>query len=473
MNNSLKNILSVVLSVMLVTGGLTISPVYGFSVSEERKVGEQLLSIVRRQFTVLDDPDISQYINRLGNEIIQQAGPQLFDYHFFVIANKDFNAFSAPSGLIFLHTGLIDMMDSEDELVSVMAHEIGHTVSRHIADRMEANKKINVGTMALVLAGIAMGGGPLSEALITGSVAAGAAMELKFSRKDEEEADRLAYKWMVAGKRNPAGMAEMLKKMRRVSRLQSGNLPPYLLTHPQPGARLGYVQDLLMFSDTAPVTPANEFEFLRIKNRLAVMTREPTSLIAHFKRRIDESGADSLRKKMAWHGLAMANLQASRYDEARQAMLKVIEYFPDNALIQTDMARVFSDNGRYQDALPYLEKAVSLDRDNLYSKYHLAYVLQHLGKLARSGQIYEGLLNDLPDYSKLYYQYSRLKAKQGEEGAGFYYLGLYYRYEGDLKNSIFNFQKAIQKLPDHDPLRKKAETLMQHVKKMKKETEQS
>lgn len=471
MNKIVKKIAVLFLTAVLLCGSCQ-NVFAAFTVTEERKVGEQLLAIVRRQFTILDDPDISQYFNSLGKTVIKQAGPQLFDYHFFVIDNKEFNAFAAPSGLIFFHTGLIDMMNSEDELVSVMAHEIGHTVSRHIADRVEANKKINMGTMALVLAGIAIGAGPLSEALITGSVAAGAAMELKFSRKDEEEADRLAYKWMTAGKRDTAAMAEMLEKMRRVSRLRSGNLPPYLLTHPEPGVRLNYVRDLLMLADRKSSQPVDEFPFLRIKNRLTVMTREPTSLLSYFSKQIDKSEEGSMKKKMAWHGLAMANLQASRFEEAKKAMLKVLGFFPDNSMVQADMARVYSDSGKYQEALPYLEKAVELDRNNQYARFYQAYVLQRLDKLDMAARIYEDLLNDLSDYPKLYYQYSQLQADLGRQGPGFYYLGLYYRYQGDFKNAILAFRKAYDKLSADDPLRAKADGLIKLTREMEKAMQQ-
>lgn len=77
----------------------------GFSIGEERDIGEQLLLAIRGEFELLDDPDIVQYINRLGQQVLDIAGPQYFDYHFFVVKNDQFNAFAAPSGLIFLIPG--------------------------------------------------------------------------------------------------------------------------------------------------------------------------------------------------------------------------------------------------------------------------------------------------------------------------------------------------------------------------------
>ncbi|RWX48818.1 Peptidase family M48, partial [Candidatus Electrothrix communis] len=113
----------------------------GFSIGEERDIGEQLLLAVRSEFELLDDPDIVQYINRIGQQVLAIAGPQYFDYHFFVIKNDQFNAFAAPSGLIFFNSGLIKTMQSEDQLLSVLAHEVGHVVSRHLSRRIAKQEK--------------------------------------------------------------------------------------------------------------------------------------------------------------------------------------------------------------------------------------------------------------------------------------------------------------------------------------------
>jgi predicted Zn-dependent protease len=123
---------------------------------------------------------------QLGAKTLAVAGSQFFDYHFFVISNKELNAFAAPSGLIFFHSGLIETLESEEELVGVVAHEIGHVVSRHLADRISKNTKVSAAAMLGVLVGIAIGAGPLSEAIITGSAAAAHSAALSFSRLDEE-----------------------------------------------------------------------------------------------------------------------------------------------------------------------------------------------------------------------------------------------------------------------------------------------
>ncbi|MCI5181451.1 MAG: hypothetical protein D3921_02780, partial [Candidatus Electrothrix sp. AW1] len=216
-----------------------------FSIGEERNIGEKLLMAVRSQFDLLDDPDIVQYINKLGSQVLAVAGPQYFDYHFFIVNNEQFNAFAAPSGLIFFNSGLIKKMQSEDELLSVLAHEVAHVVSRHISHRLEKQKKVTAASLLFGLASLAVGDPSLTQGLFSGALAANKTAGLSFSRQDEEQADRLAFGWLRIMGRNPTAMETMLKSMRRITRYRSEQLPPYLLTHPNPEARLDYVQSLL------------------------------------------------------------------------------------------------------------------------------------------------------------------------------------------------------------------------------------
>ena len=228
---------------MIVSGSL--QPAMGFTVGEEKEVGEKLLYTVRASFPLLDDPDLHQYINQIGHEVLDVAGIQFFDYHFYIVESSQFNAFAAPSGLIFFYSKLIESMNSEDELISVMAHEVGHVVRRHLASRMKKGKVINFASMGAALAAIALGGGAAAQGLLAGSIAAGQSAQLHFSRQDEIEADLLAYQWMQDMHRDTVGQKKMLQTMRRITRYRTGQIPQYLLTHPDPEARLDYVSSLI------------------------------------------------------------------------------------------------------------------------------------------------------------------------------------------------------------------------------------
>ena len=188
------------------------------TIGDERRIGEQLLYSMRKELPILDDPDISQYINTLGQKVLKTVGPQYFDYRFYVVKSQQFNAFAAPAGLVFFYSGLIQQVKNEDELLSVLAHEIGHVVSRHIAQRVEKNTVVGAASLLLAIAGLAIGVPGLSSGIMMGSLAAGQAANLHYSREDEEQADRLSYGWMQQMHRNPEAMESMLHTMRRFTR---------------------------------------------------------------------------------------------------------------------------------------------------------------------------------------------------------------------------------------------------------------
>ena len=181
----MKRLFKQLLQYVLIAALCTVAPVRptsAFTIGEEREVGEKLLYTIRSNFQLIDDPDVSQYINNLGQEVLKVAGIQYFDYRFFVINDNEFNAFAAPSGLIFFYSGLISTMNSENELLSVMAHEIGHISKRHLASRMAKGKIVGIASLGMALAALALGTGSAAPTLMMGSLAAGQSAALHFSR---------------------------------------------------------------------------------------------------------------------------------------------------------------------------------------------------------------------------------------------------------------------------------------------------
>ncbi len=445
------------------------NPAYGFSVGEEREVGEQLLTMVRSSFKLIDEPDVIQYINELGQETLAVAGSQYFDYHFFVINNKELNAFAAPSGLIFFHSGLIESLDSEGELVGVMAHEVGHVVSRHLANRIKKTSRISAATMLGVLIGIALGAGPLSEAIIAGSSAAGQSAALSFSRLDEEEADRLAFKWMQQLDRDPAAMVDMLHEIHTMNRYRMGYVPPYLLTHPGPDVRMSYIQDLIIFSDKKPYMHTDEFRFQRFKSRVISLSKDPIQLISYYQNVLAAMEPGSQPFAMNNYILSQAYLAAADYEKAEQALRKTMEFYPDKPILKADLGVIYLKSGRPDEAQKVLQEALRAERNNGFASFYLAMAYEKTGKLKEASDLYEELLIMMPDYTKLYYELANLKAKLNSHDEGYYYYGYYYWYEGDLFNARNYFSKATSLLPADSPQKKDAENMLRRIAQFEKQ----
>ncbi len=438
-----------------------------FTVGEEKKTGEKIQSTIRQEFNLLDDPDIDQYIDRLGREILEVAGPQYFDYHFFVINDKDFNAFAAPSGLVFINSGLIEAMDNEDELVGVMAHEIGHVVRRHIADSIDKGGKISMGTAALLLAGIALGGGDLSQAVIAGAVATGASMNLKFSRENEEEADRQAYRWMLQLDRDPNSLLSMLAKMRRIAILNIGNPPPYLLTHPAPDQRQGYVQDLLQSSPPPAglISHRDDFHFNRIRYRTLVSTRDTSNLLPRLLKKAENDNEEGWLARL---GLALLYQQDGNYAKSRQYFTELIAHFPREPILKADLGVTCFREGKTAEAIKLLNEAHEADRQDAYTIFHLARALDETGQKVPALELYQSMLTITPTFARLHFYLGRALAANGQVGQSDYYNGMFSWLEGNIPTARFHLQKALENLSAQDPLREKTRNLLEKMKQIEK-----
>jgi len=405
------------------------------SIGEERKIGEKLLYSVRAELKILDDPDISQYINELGGQVVAVAGIQYFDYHFFVVRSDQFNAFAAPAGLVFFYSGLIARMKTEDELLSVMAHEIGHVVSRHIAQRMEKGGKISAATMLLGIASLAIGIPALSQGLLAGSMAAGQAINLSYSRQDEEQADRLSFEWMRKMHRNPVAMEGMLRAMRRISRYRSDKLPRYLLTHPNPEARLNYVESLVEMDPDQKVRgyyrKHDNFSFLRFRYRVMAQSVDLDQLRISCRNTIERS-RDREARIMAHYGLALVLAAEHDLNGARRELATVRDAYPDRDILAVDAGVMEMEAGQLDQALELLRFAHRRLPGSMYATFELARALEKKGDPDGAEALLQQVARHMPEYSRLYFELGKIKAAQGADSLSRFYLGKYYLYQGRL-----------------------------------------
>jgi len=444
-----------------------------FSIGEERMVGEQLLYTIRTEFTVLDDPDISQYINNLGQQVLHVIGPQYFDYHFFVIKSEQFNAFAAPSGLIFFYSGLIKTMKTENELLSVLAHEIGHAVSRHIAHRMDKQGKVGTATMLVGLAGLALGtamGNPaLAQGMLTGSMAANQSIGLSFSRQDEEQADRLSFDWMRALHRNPKAMKGMLKSMRRITRYRTNKLPPYLLTHPDPEARLNYVESLIELDEDQDkpgfYKKPDNFAFLRFKYRVLSQSIAADELRIYCAN-ILASGRDPEQVIMAHYGLSLLAAAETDFSRAVQELNIVRKKYPRRDILNVDLGTLYMQSGQLDKAIQFIRKAYKRDPTDMYAVFQLARAVTQKGNTGEAEKLYHEVARVMPEYSTLYYEIGRLKANQGKQGISNFYLAKYYLYEGKIRYAKQYLHRAATDRTVPPAMQDEARTILARLKQL-------
>ena len=199
-----------------------------YSVEKEMALGKQLAEEVAREAKVVDDPILSEYVNRIGQNLARNSDAKV-PFTFRLLQNDVPNAFALPGGYIFVHTGLIGIAAEEDEFAGALAHEIAHVAARHLTCRETKAQLANIGTIPL---SILLGG----WAGVAARQAAGAAIPmtfLSFSRHDESEADFLGVQYMWAAGYDPTGAISMFEKLETLQRTQPTAVSKLLSTHPQ------------------------------------------------------------------------------------------------------------------------------------------------------------------------------------------------------------------------------------------------
>ncbi len=200
----------------------------GGSQEAEMKIGRQLALQVEQQAKLVEDPLITEYVNRVGQNIVLHSDAKV-PFTIKVIDSDEVNAFALPGGFFYVNKGLILAADNESELAGVMAHEIAHVAARHAMENQGKGSLMNYG----MLAGIIFGGPIVSTVLQNGGGILGGLAMLKFSRGAEEEADKLGVQYLFASGYDPTSMATMFEKLASKNKKKPGSFSKLFTTHPQ------------------------------------------------------------------------------------------------------------------------------------------------------------------------------------------------------------------------------------------------
>ena len=152
----------------------TITPkAYGLTTEEEKNLGKQVFSEIEKTGTLLNDLSLRGFVDRVGRSLVAEVGSTPFEFRFYVVKSQEPNAFAIPGGYIFVTTGLLVLAESEQEIAGVLSHEIAHVTMRHISQLIDRSKRINIASMAAMVAGMLLaGGGKGGEAIAATAMAA-------------------------------------------------------------------------------------------------------------------------------------------------------------------------------------------------------------------------------------------------------------------------------------------------------------
>jgi predicted Zn-dependent protease len=458
-----KNIIRVWLAILLMAFPEIAK---GITVQEEEELSRKFMIEVNEQMEIIHDSIISDYINQLGDKILAVVPTQPFQYHFYVVKEDVYNAFAGPGAQIFINSGLFEALESEDELAGIIAHEISHVVCRHISQQIEQSKKVGIGTLAGVAAGVLLGaagaGGAAASATLIGSLATGQSMILAHSREDEMQADQRGVEFLTRAGYNPKGLLTALTKIRSKQWYGKDQIPTYMMTHPAVEDRIGYLSSWIDTNasriNSLPRHTQIPFEWTH--TRLVAMYGPENNVLKDFKAQVALKPDDPL----ANYGYGLILSRTENRNAAMEHFRAALTKRAFDPILLTELGKTYFLDGRYAEALRILQGALDISPTETEGLFYSGRCFIEMGKFQEASRVLESLLQETPDYTDAMFYLGSAYGSLGRTSDACYYLGRYYYIRGDYKNAVVQLEKAMESTADSEK-KTEIEYLLKDAKK--------
>lgn len=240
------------------------------SEGQEIAIGQQAHPEILRQYGVYDEkPELNRLVERVGRRLAAQSERPNLPWTFTVLDTPMVNAMAVPGGYIYITRGMLERINSEDELAGVLGHEIAHVTARHSAQQISKQQLAQVG---LVLGAVVAGPEALDRYGQLAQLGLGLLFQ-RYSRQHETEADLLGTGYMAEARFHPVGAERMLMTLQRLDKNESSGIDRYFMSHPDPAKRVRDVRQKItemggMISSGAFETPDRD-EFVRLLDGVA------------------------------------------------------------------------------------------------------------------------------------------------------------------------------------------------------------
>lgn len=410
-----------------------------FTIRDEAELGKKIKASIRTSFPIVEDSEVVEYINGVFLRLMQNVPPQPFHYSINVIRHNAINAFAAPGGNLFLFTGLILAMDHEAEMAGVLAHEIGHATQRHIAGRINQMQKVSMLTLAGAVLGAFLGG-DAGSALMAGSVAAGQAAQLSYSRADETDADHVGMSYLIKAGYPPRGMVGAFEKIKKQQWLLGSSIPTYLSTHPDVQDRISYLSTRInTLAGATRNRKDDDTKFKRIQTLIRARYSDPDRAMAVFSAQAAEKGVIGC---LAYMGQGIVHSRHNRISDAAQAFDKALSCAPDDSLIAREAGMFHYLRGQKDRAPDLLTRALRRNPKDHVALFFYARHLADTGNMSQAGEYYERILRDLPDDPEIHFFYAQSLGQNNRMFKAYLHMAYNSLYSNDKKKTEQNLERA-------------------------------
>ena len=422
------------------SAGSIISP------QEEYLIGQSFFWRLQQSIDLIDDPEINSYLRSVGYRLVANSDAPHLPFTFFMVPNPTVNAFAAPGGFIGVHSGLVLMSQTEDEMASVLAHEIAHITQRHLLRSFEKSKQVNLATTVGLVAALLLGAVDPSAgaAGLLAVQAGGVQAQIDFTRAHEREADNLGMKTLVKSGFDAQAMPAFFERLQQTSRFYGGSdaVPEFLRTHPVTTSRIADARGrAVTYPLKRQLSDTLQFYLMREKLRVMAATNF-TELTQYYANALKEGS--NLNTAATRYGYSLALAAKGEHTQARKELQKLIAQDGDRLSYQLALADIEIDVGRYSAALKIYH-----DNQRLYPDDYALTLKQVVALLQVNlpEQATKLLLRQLElgaPSRQLYKLLAQAKGDLGEKSQAHSWLAEYYYSSGQLAQAADQLRLAAR-----------------------------
>ncbi|WGY47610.1 MULTISPECIES: M48 family metallopeptidase [unclassified Vibrio] len=333
------------------------------TIDQELIYGDAYMRMLRNNQPVIDDPVLNEYIDALGHRLVANSDDVKTPFTFFMIRDRNINAFAFFGGYVALHSGLFLHAQSESELASVMAHEIAHVTQRHLARSMEDQAQRTPATIA-ALAGsllLAIAAPQAGIAAITATTAGNIQSQINYTRANEKEADRFGINTLAKAGFDVNAMPRFFGRLADEYRYAS-TPPPMLLTHPLPADRITDSRVRAQQFSPVQLPPSLHYHLARARVVARYAGIDSDAALDWFER-TQKKAAPELKPAFDY-GKALVYLDSRRFDEAEPLLDSLLKSDANNNFYLDALTDLYLATDRAPQAVERLSSALKQKPNN-------------------------------------------------------------------------------------------------------------
>lgn len=447
------------------------------SLDEEYKMGREFLKSVRRTTPTISDPLINDFVVNFTHDLAVHSDLQDYRLAFIVIDSPALNAFATPGGVIGVNGGLFLNAETEDEFASVIAHEIAHVSQRHFARSVEDAQRRRIPELATLLASIILMGSGSDAGPAAIMAAQGRAIEnqLRFSRQNEAEADRIGMRTLVNAGYDPEGMASLFDRLMDLSRFSS-RPPEFLLSHPLTESRISDARSRatrIPFQDT-PDNTTKEYNLMRARIEEHYQSNK-SDAITQFSRRLN-SASTQAEEDVARYALALAYSSDNQHEKALEEIDTLLARESNRITYLVTRAEIMIDGRRADEAYHFLQRPLLVNPDNYPLLMAQAQSLIEQRNYTEAVTVLEKMSQLRPEDHELWYLIAETQGQAGDISKVHQARAEYFLLVGDYRSAREQIRYALRIEEDKDsnfPLISRLRQKLKDVEELEREARQS